>query len=132
METGITSARIFDPETLRAIDLFLESIYSESIKTGNKMAERGLEKAQARGLETIVTSVSRFSEIINYIKSQAGKDRENRWPEIARLMLEQLALIEKKAIEIGQNDAARIIEIKLKMARGWAKQVVAHYLYSKL
>ncbi|MDA3898203.1 MAG: hypothetical protein PF482_18870 [Desulfobacteraceae bacterium] len=132
MTTGMNSVQVFEPEILRSIDLFLEDFYDQAIKTGKKMAESGLKKTQLRGLETIITSASRFSEIINYIKSQAGKDTKGQWPETARLMLEQLDLIEKKAIEIGDNNTAKTFEIKLKMARGWAKQVVANYLYSML
>jgi hypothetical protein len=132
METGISSVQVFEPEILRAIDLFLESIYPASINTGKMLAEIDLKKSQARGLETIVASVSRFSEIINYIKNQAGKDTKNQWPGIAVVMLAQLESIEKKAIEIGGNDTAKTIEIKLKMARGWVKQIIANYLYAKM
>ena len=48
---------------------------------------------------------------------------------MASLLLGQLDQLESKAAEIGNEDPAKILEIKLKMARGWARQVVTNYLY---
>ncbi|MDM8525791.1 hypothetical protein QUF80_20660 [Desulfococcaceae bacterium HSG8] len=121
--------RLTTPEK---IDLYLEEIYPQSIIAGNEMADTGLRNTQIRGLETLVTSASRFSEIINYIKNQVGKDKKGKWLKVGSLLLEQLGKIEDKANKMGNEDPAKILEIKMKMARGWAKQVVAHYLYSEV
>ncbi|QTA92056.1 hypothetical protein [Desulfonema magnum] len=125
-------ASVLAPETLREIDLYLEEFYSQSVKAGNEMARAGLRTTQIRGLETLVTSASRFSEIINYIKNQAGKDKKGKWLKIASLFLEQLEQIEHKSNEMSRGNPEAALEIKMKLARGWAKQVVAHYLYSAL
>lgn len=126
------SILVLEPEILQAIDQYLEEFYQRSIKAGEKMAEVDLKNAQIRGLEKVITSVSRFSEIINYIKNQAGKEKkEKKWSEISTLLLEQLDLLEARAIELGENNPAKTLDIKMRLARGWAKQVVAHYLFTK-
>ncbi len=116
-------------ETLKEIDLYLEEFYPKSIGAGNAMASADLGNAQVRGLETLITSAGRFSEIVNYIKNQTGKDKKGKWLQIGTLLLGQLEQLENKANEIGRKDPATTLEIKMKLARGWAKQVVAHYLY---
>ncbi len=126
------SGRKLEHNQLKGIDLYLEEIYENSITAGNEMVAAALRNAQIRGLETLVTSTGRFSEIINYIKNQTGKDRRNSWVRVGPLLLEQLGALEEKARELGGNDAGQVLEIKLRLARGWAKQVVAHYLYSAL
>ncbi len=122
----------WDPEILKEIDLYLEEIYPESKKAGIEMADLDLRKSQVRGLETLITSTHRFSEILNYIKNQAGKDKKNKWSRLAPLLLKQLDLLENKVKEISKDEAAITLEIKLKLARGWARQVVSHYLYEGL
>ena len=137
------------PETRKDIDLFLEDIYPDSEKMGEMMAksddekiwaflgvmakrEAALQTSQARGLENLTVSTSRFSEIINYIKNQAGKSAKGKgWNIFAEKMLLKLKVIENKAREIGGNDPGTVLEVKLGLARGWVKQVVAHYLYEK-
>jgi hypothetical protein len=82
------------------------------------------------GLENLIVSTSRFSEIINYIKNQAGKDTKKKsWAAIVEDMLHQLKDLETKARDIGETDTEAVLEIKLKLAKGWARQVVSHYLY---
>ena len=120
-------------ETLKAMDVFLEGIYPESQALGESLARVGLKNTQIRNLETLVASTTRFSEIINFVKNQAGKEsgREKKWRQVAPEMLTRLVGIETQAHALGQGDNAAIMEIKLRLARGWAKQVVAHYLYRK-
>ncbi len=130
MGTQTPLAPVLEPEILRNIDLYLEEFYPNSVNAGNQMASADLRMAQIRGLETLVTSVTRFSEIINYIKNQTGKDKKNTWVRVGSLLLGQLEQLEKEAGGMGNNDPTVTLEIKMKLARGWAKQVVAHYLYS--
>ena len=66
-----------NPVIMADIDLFLEDIYPESKNAGDKMAEAGLGNSQVRRFERVVVSTRRFSEIINYIKNQTGKDKKN-------------------------------------------------------
>jgi hypothetical protein len=117
-------------QTLKEIDLYLEEFYPKSVGAGNAMAIADLGNTQIRGLETLITSASRFSEIINYIKNQTGKDKKGKWLQIGPLLLGQLEQLENKANEMGREDPETKLEIKMKLARGWAKQVVTHYLYS--
>jgi hypothetical protein len=114
---------------LRDIDMNLEEFYPEAKKTGTDLANKKFSKTQIRGLENIIVSTTRFSEIVNYIKNQAGKERKDKqWGNMAPQMLSTLDTIERKAEEITTDPADRL-EVKLRLARGWARQVVAHYLY---
>lgn len=123
-------APLLRAKALKSIDLFLEEYYAKSSETGDKLASCSMEKTQVRGLENMIVSATRFSEVINYIKNQIGKERErNVWKQVGPMLLDQLKDIENKAGEIaGGNDLERL-EIKLRLLRGWARQVVAHYLY---
>jgi hypothetical protein len=77
----------------------------------------------------LVTSTRRFSESINYIKNQAGKDKREMWSAVAPRLLGQLESLENKALGLGVGSPEKILEIKPRLVRGWAKQVVTHYLY---
>ncbi len=130
MKSQIPLAPFLDAEILKQIDLYLEDIYPVAMNAGTEMAWLNFSNAQLRGMETLIASVTRFSEIISYIKNQAGKDKKGQWSRIAPLLLEQLDLIENKAKEIGNEDPLMILDIKMRLARGWAKQVVTHFLFS--
>jgi len=125
-----SSIPLLTPTILQQVDQFLESIYPKSIKAGQALADVRLKNTQIRGLENIVTSTSRFSEILNFIKNQAGKERKRQWAEVAPVLLEQLETLEQQAHQMSGEDAALCLEIKMRLARGWARQVVSHYLYS--
>jgi len=120
------------PETLRATDIFLEEIYPHSETLGKQLAKVGIRKAQIRKFENLVSSTPRFSEILNFIKNQAGKEKERdqKWRLVAEEMLAQLAQIEEQAQALGRGDSADSLALKLRLVRGWARQIVAHYLYS--
>jgi hypothetical protein len=126
---------VLDSTDLGAIDKYLETLYEskKTLNAGQTMADVKLDNSQIRKLENLVMSTRRFSEIINHIKNQAGKDiKKKQWPQIADTLLNQLNELEQKAQEIGKNDFSKIIEIKKHLARGWVKQIVAHYLFAKL
>lgn len=128
MSSNTTKVWQLTPEISKRIDLYLEEIYPASEEMGKKMV--CLRTSQVRGLENLIVSTSRFSEIINYIKNQAGKDTKNKnWAAIVEDMLHQLKDLENKARGIGETDTEAMLEIKLKLAKGWARQVVSHYLY---
>ncbi|MFZ5570171.1 MAG: hypothetical protein ACOZF0_07190 [Thermodesulfobacteriota bacterium] len=121
---------VLDKKTEQEIDLFLEAFY-ESGKTqeaGQQMVNSQLKTSQVRGLENLITATTRFSEIVNYIKNQTGK-KKTEWQTVGPLLLDQLNDIEIKANEIRSISPALKMEIKLNLARGWARQVVAHYFY---
>jgi hypothetical protein len=122
---------LLDIQTIKAIDLHLEEIYETEATQmlGKKMVQVGLKSSQVRGLENLVMSTRRFSEIVNYVKNQAGKDSKGQWPQIVNELLKQLEQLEGKAKEIGKGDPGLILEIRKRLARGWVKQIVAHYLF---
>lgn len=115
---------------LKEIDVFLEDFYPQSITAGKELAKVALGTSQIRGFETLTMSASRFSEIRNYIKNQTGKERkEPRWAVVAPTLLSQLDSLEQEAERMSGGNAERLLDIKLHLARGWARQVIAHYLY---
>lgn len=135
MEVQRAFEPLLDQADLLAIDEYLETLYESNAtqNAGQTMATIKLDRSQIRKLENLVMSTRRFSEIINHIKNQTGKDiKKKKWPQIADTLLNQLAEIENKAQEIGKNDFAKIIEAKKRIARGWVKQIVAHYLFAML
>ncbi len=133
-----------DAAALKEVDLYLEKLYkksgesgdsekSETIRMGRRMADIGFDKTQVRSLQNMTFSTSRFSEIVNYIKNQAGKDeKKQNWFRIANDLLQQLDDLEQEASRIGKNDPELILDVKLRLARGWVKQIVSHYLYARL
>jgi hypothetical protein len=129
------------------IDLFLEEFYPEGKragmlaagyfdkeKPGVQLKTPQMKMAQIRGLENLVVSTRRFSEIINFIKNQAGKQNRTAesWRQVAGVFLAQLEQLEAKARELGNADAELVLDAKLRLARGWIKQVVAHYLFEQV
>ncbi len=118
----------------RDIDLFLEDFYGEAQKLGTGASRANMKIAQMRGLENLVVSTRRFSEIANYIKNQAGRQTRSTavWRNVAGEFLRQLDRLENKARQLGGDDAEMVLDAKLRLARGWIKQVVAHYLFEKV
>ncbi len=118
----------------KQIDRHLESIYENSVALAGKISQAGLDsKSQMRGFETLVNSTSRFSEIKNFIKNQAGKEgrQSSGWRQIAADMLTHLDAIESEAAKISNDDPEQLMAAKLRLARGWSKQVICHFLYSR-
>jgi len=85
------------PEIIEEIDVYIEEFYAKSKIAAEEMVRVGLTASQVRLFEKIVSSTTRFSEIINHIKNQAGKDKTRRWMEVASLLLSQLDELEAKA-----------------------------------
>ncbi len=88
---------IIPPEIIEEIDVYLEGFYSKSKTAAEELVKASLTPTQVRALEKIVCSSTRFSEIINHIKNQAGKDKTKRWMQVASLLLGQLEELEAKA-----------------------------------
>jgi hypothetical protein len=124
-----------DPVYLNKVNLALEDLVSKSAVAGKLLSDNFKDtKTQIRGLERIIVSTTRFSEIQNYIKNQAGRDtkKSEPWRKVADALLKQLDGIETKAAEIAGPDAAAILDAKLRLARGWGRQVVANYLFESI
>jgi len=130
MDNSEIQAPLLSAKTLKSIDLFLEDYYPKASEAGDRIAACKMDKTQVRGLENLIVSVTRFSEVINYIKNQVGKEREkNTWKEVGPILLSQLKDLESQANEIAGDHPLERLEVKLRLLRGWARQVVAHYLY---
>ncbi|KPA14382.1 hypothetical protein MHK_005403 [Candidatus Magnetomorum sp. HK-1] len=126
-----------DYQTLKKIDLHLESLYEKNYATNSKnnigkiMAEVDLGSTQVRGLERLTLSSTRFSQTINYVKNQAGKEKKNKkkWSIVAEKLIPQLEELEKEAHKIGENVPATVLEVKMRLSRGLIKMIVANYYY---
>jgi hypothetical protein len=92
---------------------------------------KGLGKSQIQAVRTLVNSASRFSDICNYVMSQAGR-HSKEWGELADTMLRNLDGLDKWSEELTQSRNTPIFqEVRMRLARRWIKGVVAHYLYGK-
>jgi hypothetical protein len=124
-----------DYPTLKAIDTYLETFYETHYATGKKhnigqmMFDNKLGSTQVRGLERLAFSSTRFSQIINYVKNQAGKEKKKQWSVVAHELIGQLETLENKAHDLGKNHPALVLDIKMKLARGLIKMIVASYYY---
>jgi hypothetical protein len=133
MSQGELQAERIRQEMWNDVDLFLEEFYPQGCEAGKELERVGLTPTQIRGLENLIVSTRRFSEIINYIKNQAGKEskKDPKWKQVAEILLEQLKALEAKGGELGGDDPALVLEAKLRLVRGWGKQVVTHYLFEQ-
>jgi hypothetical protein len=120
-------------EMWKNVDLFLEEFYPQGCEAGMELHRADMEMTQIRGLESLIVSTRRFSEVINYIKNQAGKgtSKSRKWRQVAKTLLDQLGRLETKGAELGGDDPALVLEAKLRLVRGWGKQVVTHYLFEQ-
>jgi hypothetical protein len=125
------NAKTISHSIVKAIDIFLEEYYTRSKEAAEIMVNSNLGMAQVRGLETLAATTSRFSEIINYVKRQTGKDTKNEWTKLGPKLISQLEELEKKAEELSKDNVDSCLDIKLLLARGWVNQVVCQYLYEK-
>lgn len=122
-----------DAQIMQDIDHYLDEHYDEAKGAGQRLSNVGLGMAQIRGLENLIAATTRFSEIINYIKNQAGKEKGDRrqWRDVAKPLLDQLTQLEADAGTIGGQDPGKTMVVKLRLAKGWGKQVITHYLYAE-
>lgn len=135
------------PSVLKAIDVFLDEYYEKSANAGRYLRECFPEegaKNQVRNLENAAYTATRFSSIQNFIKNQMGKDSKKNptWTKIISdgtvmgdfllNQLEELAQGAEKLLptdDLTQNNPQSSLEIRLRLARGWAQQVASHYFY---
>lgn len=113
----------------------------EALATG---ADDGM--SQLRSLQNTVYSATRFSDIIDFIKNQMGKEslKNRRWTRnlegqmVGAQLLAQLDRLKADAAglaaQLGQDPDHPYLgtfPVALRLARGWMRQVAAHYLYCK-
>ncbi len=132
-ETNAVAKPEISSAMLSQIDIFLEDFYKRGKEAGKMLADADLDSTQVRGLQNIIVSATRFSQILNFIKNQVGKETGDKkeWRKCGKQLLQQLETLEKQAGEMASQDPALRLEVKLRLARGWGKQVVANYLFLK-
>ena len=130
-----------DIEILRKTDEIIEEFYDRSKRMGAELAHLFKNKNQIKSLENIICSTTRFTEAKNFVKNQIGKSEKGKnWTKkvknvvedkedeiIGEQILNELRHIERKAEEITETNL--VYEVKMRLLRGWIKQVAAHYEY---
>ncbi|RME02810.1 MAG: hypothetical protein D6805_08830 [Planctomycetota bacterium] len=102
-----------------------KKIYPKSVEMGKKFydAFRGEGKSQLRKLQTLAYSTSRFTEILNFIKNQIGKDTQRKWTSFGEELLEELKGLQE--MEKGKLSSTHL----LYLARAYIDGAVNEYLY---
>jgi len=131
-----------DVETLLEVDKAIEEFYPNSIETGRILSEIFNEsnKTQIKNFENIICSTTRFTEAYNFIKNQIGKSAKDKgWTKripdngretmIGERILKEMYTLEKKSEKI-TDDKELVFDVRMRLLRGWIKQVVAHYEYN--
>ena len=101
-------------------------------------ALRELKKSQLRNFEHVAYDARAVSDVVNFVKSSAGRDRSRTWGAAANDILDDVnrrlgPSAKSKAEEelSGESDemvvARRAREYHLALIREYAKQIVAHY-----
>ena len=111
-----------------------EKIAKEALKPISDK-KTNLDKTQIRNLENIVNSATRFSEISNFVKIQAGKHykegKSPNWKKTTKFILEDLKYIDREAQKIAEKTGGEKGEIRLQLCRHWVKIIVANFFYAK-
>ncbi len=102
-----------------------------------------INPTQIRSIQNVVNSTQRFSEVLNFIKSQTGRHKEWKQlgPKLVAVMekIDKLSdgilqEIEKKLKEKKESQSKEEIpakgEIRLALCRHWVKIFVAEFLYT--
>jgi hypothetical protein len=127
-----------DIEILKKIDKAIEKFYPESPKIAEKFVNAfgRKSKSQVKNFENIVFSTTRFTEIINFVKNQAGKDYEGKgWAKnldgqlLGDIILQKLTEIDSEAKKVAEGNDEIYFDARMRILRGWTEQVVTHYEY---
>jgi len=124
-----------DAKILNEIDRTIEGFYSESIHIGEILASVFTNnRSQVKNLENLVYTTNRFTEVVNFIKNQMGKDiKRVDWAKkkndlmIGEYILEGLDRIDAKAKKIVKNTDDLFFDVRMRLLRGWIRQVITHY-----
>jgi hypothetical protein len=94
--------------------------------------------SQVRNLQQIVLSASTLAEIEDFIKNQMGRDLKSKdWRLVGPPLLAAIRQLRQDAAQpqfgSGGQPPSREDQqqIRLRLARGWVRSVVSHYLYCK-
>jgi hypothetical protein len=122
-------------------DQYLDGeIHNRFISLGKKFFEvfkadekSGRISTQVRNLQQVVVSATRFADIEDFVKNQMGKksSASEDWKKVGEEVLRQLNELRTWAAGQAFSDAGQELLLRLHLARGWVRAVVAAYLYAK-
>lgn len=87
---------------------------------------------QVRNLQQVTVSARRLADVEDFVKNQMGKNTRSSqdWRKVGEELLEHLRLLRKMADELAPDDGQRL-QLRLYLARGWVRAVVAGYLFAR-
>lgn len=98
-----------------------------------------INATQIRSIQNVVNSTQRFSEILNFIKSQTGR-HSKEWKQLGPKLVSIMEKIDTDAESILQEKEKKDTqtkeeiplkgEVRLALCRHWVKIFVAEFLYS--
>lgn len=98
-----------------------------------------INATQIRSIQNVVNSTQRFSEILNFIKSQTGRHYKE-WKQLGPKLVSIMEKIDTDAESILQEKEKKDTqtkeeiplkgEVRLALCRHWVKIFVAEFLYS--
>ena len=119
-------------ELIQAADRFVDERHDQFAEMGGRFfdqfgSDQGKVSTQVRNLQQIACSATRFADVEDFVKNQMGKDNSD-WKVVGRAALDQLSQLRVCSEEIAEDPYDRM-EVRLRLARGWARAAVAEYLY---
>ena len=123
---------VLSTELIEAADRCVDERHGQFAALGGQFfmqfrSDRGKVSTQVRNLQQIACSATRFADVEDFVKNQMGKGNSS-WKAVGNNVLEQLLLLRGYSEDIAVDGADRL-EVRLRLARGWARAVVGEYLY---
>lgn len=126
---------VLSTELIEAADRCVDERHDQFAGLGRRFFEQfGSDRGkvtQVRNLQQIACSATRFADVEDFVKNQIGKDNDTdnpTWKAVGEDTLEQLSQLRLFSDENAVDPADRM-EVRLRLARGWARAVVSEYLY---
>lgn len=140
MSSTATSTSVLQAESLKKADVYLDDQYRSFEELGKQLhqvfgSEKGKKdnvSSQVRNLQQIASTATRFSDIECFIKNQMGRgSNDNEWRRCGDSLLKSLQELRQQANQIEKDDRELQRQLRLHLARGWARAIVSAYLYQK-
>ena len=122
------------------INAALDQMHEDCRAVGKKLyqvfrPERNNVSTQVRNLEQVTYSAVRIGQVEQFLKNQMGRATDNgkAWRQVGPELLTQLDKLRSTAEELRHRckelDEAHALALRLQLARGWIRMVVAEYMY---
>jgi hypothetical protein len=119
-------------------DLYLDEHHGDFVGLGDRLFEAFAPvgdriSSQVRSLQQVATSATRFSDVEDFVKNQMGRGRatSRAWQVVGDEVLAQLNVL--RGVPAGRPGEVvtpeEQLQFRLRLARGWVRSVVSHYLY---